>query len=517
MKNLSHLFQNKENSQLVLSIILAIWLFLDVFSVLIAPPENLVCRLEDDAFFYCTIARNTVAEGIISFDGFSKTNGFHPLWMGTLIAVNSAVPDSINFLRAVSILSALLMFTAGLVAVRILRKQYSLVVILLTFIILFRYVRDFTHLAMETSILLPLAIYALYLLDRISQSSSKRSLLLLGGILPLVGLARLDAALLALLIGVWAVVLRKDRLSSALLLFSPGIIIGLAYLIVNKIYFNSWMSVSSGIKSSSLGFNTLFAKQLFLFSDPMGLRSPWGLFLLFFILSFVAISFRNVRPSVKVVSLFLILFTISQLFLSPWRLWFWYAYPAVLFTVFVLPLMLEKLVHFLKLPSRLLKVVSSILLILACTLSVTWGWNYKEGNPEDFRARNMLIAEELNLQMDDSTLIAIGDRAGSFAYFFRGGVVQMEGLAGSAELVDFIQQKMLHSYLVQQGIDYIISWTGPHNQLEYSVWELHIPDNAQCDVTPNIISIFQEDEIRRWLGTAETVFLWKFNGSQIVR
>ena len=37
--------------------------------------------LPDDAFYYFTIARNFVNGNGISFDSFSPTNGFHPLWL----------------------------------------------------------------------------------------------------------------------------------------------------------------------------------------------------------------------------------------------------------------------------------------------------------------------------------------------------------------------------------------------------------------------------------------------------
>ncbi|OPX31676.1 MAG: hypothetical protein B1H09_02320 [Gemmatimonadaceae bacterium 4484_173] len=508
--------KHSRNAWLLIAV-LSVWLIADVFSVLSTSPENLVCRFEDDAFFYATVARNTVEEGKVSFDGVSKTNGFHPLWMGILTVTRFVFPDETGFLRAAGILSSLLLFTAGIFAVKFMSRQFSLEVILPVLIIFLRYMRDFSHLAMETSILIPLAFAALVVLDRVTPLSSKRLLLAFGSLLALTGLARLDASLLAILAGVWAVSRCRWRRKCAVAVFLPGVIAGILYLAVNRLVFHSWLSVSGSIKASGLGVNTLFAKQLFLLSDPMGIRSPWGLYLLFFLLSFAVLFFKKARPSVKVTSLFMILFTASQFFLSSWRLWYWYAYPAVLFCVFVLPLLLQRLLTLFRIPDGALYTAGVILVALSIVPAAFWGWHYGEGNTDDFRVRNMHIAEELNRVMTDSTLIAMGDRAGSFAYFFRGGVVQAEGLAGNAELVNAIKQERLQEYLEEAGVEYILSWTGPGSSVDYTSWDLLVPDRAQSMSPQNRITVYRDDEVGRWPGSNGTVILWQFRESQYVR
>jgi len=90
---------------LFLVAILAVWLVADVFSALSVSPENLVCRFEDDAFFYATVARNVAEVGKFSFDGVSETNGFHPLWMIILAITRVVFQGQIGFLRAVGVFS----------------------------------------------------------------------------------------------------------------------------------------------------------------------------------------------------------------------------------------------------------------------------------------------------------------------------------------------------------------------------------------------------------------------------
>lgn len=45
------------------------------------PQDKLLYLISDDAYYYFSIARNLVSRGMLSADGISPTNGFHPLWL----------------------------------------------------------------------------------------------------------------------------------------------------------------------------------------------------------------------------------------------------------------------------------------------------------------------------------------------------------------------------------------------------------------------------------------------------
>lgn len=122
----------------------------------------------------------------------------------------------------------------------------------------------------------------------------------------------------------------------------------------------------------------------------------------------------------------------------------------------------------------------------------------------------MLIALELNETLPDTAVVAIGDRAGSFAYFFHGHVVQAEGLAGDADLGAAVRSGTLERYLHSIGTDFILSWTGPHLVDDYDLWTLAIPDRAQSTSFSNMITVWSADEIARWPGSEESAFLWSF-------
>ena len=72
--------------------------------------ERLVSLLQDDAFYYFTIARHVAAGDGFTFDGLHRTNGFQPLWLFLLVPLFRLVPDDVLALRAV------LVVQSGLVA-----------------------------------------------------------------------------------------------------------------------------------------------------------------------------------------------------------------------------------------------------------------------------------------------------------------------------------------------------------------------------------------------------------------
>jgi len=45
------------------------------------PEEYLLYVVYDDAYYYYSVARNLVTRGLLSADGITQTNGFHPLWL----------------------------------------------------------------------------------------------------------------------------------------------------------------------------------------------------------------------------------------------------------------------------------------------------------------------------------------------------------------------------------------------------------------------------------------------------
>jgi hypothetical protein len=65
------------------------------------PLDQLLLVVPDDAFYYLQIARNLVETGRSTADGFSVTNGYHPLWMAIEAVLAVFVQGDETFLRVV--------------------------------------------------------------------------------------------------------------------------------------------------------------------------------------------------------------------------------------------------------------------------------------------------------------------------------------------------------------------------------------------------------------------------------
>lgn len=529
-------FQAKALTTLLLFLCFISFGVIRVASIWNSDAESLTTYFEDDAYYYLTIARNVVNEHKLTFDGSTVTNGFHPLWLISVLPAYALSEDNISAMRIVGSISVVLMVIAGLMALNFIRKRYTIFITITCTLILLRYVRDFGAMSMETSILLPLCIAALSLLNKLNRTEGYGRYLLLGVLLSLIMLARLDAVMLCILMVIAAMMKVKANSSvrtgkSLILIVGPPIFVGISYLIANLVFFNTMMPVSGSMKSAFFSFNQLFASQLFLLSDPLGVRSPWGLYLFFliivivggFIKSYIYLHDNNrycnlwKSSSAFSVSIFLILFVLIYLFFSNWRLWSWYSYPAVLFTVFCLPQVLKWTGHRIKksfkLPSRIFLKNDKLALLAGIGLmvcSVVWGLNYRKDVSEDFRCLNRRIALQLNMEMNSDAIIAMGDRSGSFAYFFNGHVLQIEGLVGSSELVDSIETGCLENYLSNYNVDYILTYTGPVGVSDYGEWGLLVPDQAQSSQEPNTLYVHSDNELYRWNNETDTVIIWEW-------
>lgn len=93
--------------------------------VLAALPLRLAIShfVAEDMFYYLTVARNVVDGHIVSLDGRSPTNGFHPLWMIICVGIEAVFRDQPDVAYHVAMmLCALLFIATGWSLYRIVRR-----------------------------------------------------------------------------------------------------------------------------------------------------------------------------------------------------------------------------------------------------------------------------------------------------------------------------------------------------------------------------------------------------------
>lgn len=82
--------------------------------------EALVRVMPDDAYYYLGVARHVAAGAGSTFDGIHATNGYHPLWLLSLLPLTGL--DSLTLARAALTLGAVFSLGSALILQRVLRR-----------------------------------------------------------------------------------------------------------------------------------------------------------------------------------------------------------------------------------------------------------------------------------------------------------------------------------------------------------------------------------------------------------
>ncbi len=226
----------------------------------------------DDAFYYFKTAQNIGLGRDISFDGISRTNGFHPLWM--MICVPIFLLANVNLvvpLRIVIFLAGLMNAATVVLIWRLFNENKAVfagVVAALFWAFSIRVHTITVTLGMESTVNALTVTILIYLASRLDIKKdggtlTERDFLNLGIAAIFTFLSRIDNGFVVLAVLVWALFKHFNslvvpgesqtqkwlrRLKFAMYLGLPvGITVG-AYLGFNKSYFGTEMPVSGQIK-----------------------------------------------------------------------------------------------------------------------------------------------------------------------------------------------------------------------------------------------------------------------------
>jgi hypothetical protein len=186
--------------------------------VLIASPIDILSRLvSDDAYYYLNVARNLTSGFGFTFDQVNITDGFHPLWMATIVPIYWLFGDDIELaLRLVLVLQASLAFLV--IRIGILysgstrNPAYSLPIFLGVIFVLASPMLIWFN-GLESALVITLLCWILYLDSKepfLQTQSDVSRRLLFGVTFGLVMLARLDAAFLLIGLALWMLVVGDE-------------------------------------------------------------------------------------------------------------------------------------------------------------------------------------------------------------------------------------------------------------------------------------------------------------------
>ncbi len=188
--------------------------------VVFAPANSLMnWYTTDDAFYYFKTAQNFTEGHGLSFDGISRSSGFHPLWMMVCIPVFALARfDLILPLRILALISILISAVGGAFFYKLLKRAVSKPVAMLASLFWMfepRIHGTVTQLGMEASVNALFVILLLYQTARYetdfkNDEDNSRRLLWVGITAVFTVLSRLDNVFLVAMIGIWLVFRRPN-------------------------------------------------------------------------------------------------------------------------------------------------------------------------------------------------------------------------------------------------------------------------------------------------------------------
>ena len=426
----------------------------------------------DDSYYYYLIADNFVRLGRLTFDGLTLTNGFHPLWLALLVVLHAILPGA-----ALEPLGQVAGYLLAVASVTVLWRAYRATPLRLGFALAFCWLywygatwagtsALFFFIGMETGLclfFLSLLSVALLRWDVLRpQTLALSAALEIGLILTGTVLARLDMAFLLPLIGLGMLPgLIRSRFRGfgkvLILLGIPGVVL-LIYMAWSQIVFGTPMPVSGQAKSlggpffSFYPFERLmgvgFDARVPMFAAPVVVVCAVA----------VAVMSPNhrLRTALLLVLGVLLLQLVYLVIFSSWLLWGYYYSLVFILCALALPPPLAFLAG--KLPGRL----QAWLPALAGAAMVLLGAYVNRGVfagkiVHDWETDMHAVTDELKGLLPTDAKLAMGDRAGGFAYFLGKPVFQLEGLVNDTSyLADLKAGRVDARYLLDRGVGYYV-------------------------------------------------------------
>lgn len=442
-------------------------------------------RLDDDAFYYLTIARNIAAGLGSTFDGLGPTNGYHPIWLGLLIPLAAVAPSDDWLIGSVYVLNSLLWIAAVMLLAALGRSMGCRREMVFALPVLIWYGATwggrghylfFTGLEIGlTIVLLLLIVWRALAIDLYGKAVRWQSLIGLGALLGLLVLTRLDTVFIAaVLIGLLA--LNSARLkgslargiAAALLLAAPvGLALGL-YVAFNLAVAGTPLAISGQAKSLNAPWFSWINLHLILahgFFHKLPIFA--GMFLLPLSMATALVS-RQCEERDKTARLLVAALVIAFVLqaLAWWALYIpcdirpYYFYVTPVAASIAVPRLVSQIggrigIHPL-LPS-FLATSFTLFLVLHLLWPPEWTTHRQEPSLSAYD-HSRVVSEWLRTNTPPNTRYAMADHSGVTGFLLKRPVFQLEGLVNTpGYLRDMAAGKVDTDYLLDRGISVYIN------------------------------------------------------------
>jgi hypothetical protein len=438
----------------------------------------------DDAFYYFQIARNLAGGAGFTFDGLHATNGFHPLWLLVQAPLFGAVSGDVAPLRAVLVLEALLVAAACVTAFRVLVPRIGRGPAVATALFLLAQPGALRILrgGMEGALALGLftIVWAAWLAVRDDAGAPLWRWWALGGACALFFLARLEAALAALVLAVLARALLRARPARAVALFLPLALSALSYLAWTRLFFGTWGPVSALVKTQIGGeawtVQSAWQRLTLLLYLPLGVEphvrrllqaagltpaaAPLiGTLVPLALLAVLVWQRRRLVPRAPGTGAVFVMATAAAMMLTDKlgvRLMVdWYRAPSLLAMAVLAGVLLAGRVR----PTR---IATAVLAIVCLARVVQPLASLRFGPPAPL---GLVAAQWLRPHLQAGA-VAASWNAGLIGYFAGGRVVNLDGLVNDAAFLrDVVRGGDLDGYLERERVRFLVDATTPEARL----------------------------------------------------
>jgi len=418
-------------------------------------------KLPDDAYYYFQLARNAMTGLGFSMDGIGVTNGFQPLWMLVLLPIfRLGLSPEGGVCVVIAVNAVILGLLAGTLYQMIARRFSPLSALAALGLLLSPRFINMLINGMESALTaLVMALVLGYLLQRplLAHPAGPRARDgWLGFLLGLLMLSRLDSVFLVLSVALyllWAETGRRQgslaaRLWAAfrgeLKVFWPLLLLVTPYLAANWWFFGSFMPISGALKNS-------FPHPSF---HPAYLaKFPEHVALLALVVLGAVAARRDADPRVgrclAIAALGMGLHLLNTLFFMRFAVANWH------FVTFIPPGVLALAVllrWFLTARPRLMRPAVALGLIL---VSAHLAWHTFKPNAR--YAGDVYVESALWVRdhLPATALMAMHD-SGTFSYFSRRRVVNMDGLVNSLDYEHALCENRLDQYLKEHNVRYLV-------------------------------------------------------------
>ncbi len=421
--------------------------------------------LQDDYFYYASLADNLVRHGRLTYDGIHLTNGFHPLWFGVIALIRLVFGRfGAPFYAALTIVVLASVAVTYELSARFARTLGARPAAAAVFSAMYSFgTAALMTTGMEAVVAVPLLLW-LFVEAVEDRPLTSRRCAWLGFLSSLAILARLDVAIAVGLLLAGHLLLVRPRFAAAmrqLASFAAGGALAPLYVLANVAVFGTPLPISALAKQlySGVGFSIGYVKGVALsscYGPAAGVLLPLGTAALI-LLYRRSPDVRRHQRFIGAVSLAFAFTFFGLNALSGWVFFPWYAYPIAPAVIAASVFVWEALGSLIPAGRRAALALVVVVLASQPVLAATYFWQH---GPQWSIADNSLLATAYDLKRhvgDRDGVFGMGAVAGVAAYVMDRPMVQLEGILADRRMVDSIRQEApLKDVLREYGVDYLV-------------------------------------------------------------